>query len=84
MVMAVCWSMRVQKMPGSWYKLFIDGKQKELPYFGTSKRSLTRFLKKEYDIDLRTDKRIQKNYVEKITRVVQTKGDIKLIINQPL
>ena len=56
--------IEVQKMTGSWYKLFIDGKIQQLPGLATSKMALKNFLKRQFNIDLRTDVNIKRNYTE--------------------
>jgi hypothetical protein len=61
------------------YDLFIDGKKIDYSFYH-DKRGLTRYLKRKYDIDLRTDKRIIKNYKEYKTTLIQDKNGVKTYV----
>jgi hypothetical protein len=56
--------VRFEKQPGNWYKLFIDGKRVEIGCFATSKDAFKRYFLRKYGVNLRTEKRIKKNYKE--------------------
>lgn len=69
-------SIHIERIHG-YYNVFIDGKKIEC-YCSSSKRYWTRYLKKRFGIDLRTDPRISKNYKEFETHLIQ-KNDGKAI-----
>lgn len=53
-----------EKQPSNWYKLFIDGKEVNMTGWAHWKIAFRRYFKRKYNVDLRTDKRIRKNYQE--------------------
>ncbi|MEK6882867.1 MAG: hypothetical protein AABY22_24805 [Nanoarchaeota archaeon] len=60
-----------------FYELFIDGEKINFLCY-PSKRVMKRYLKMAYGIDLRTDKRVIKNYKEFTTRLVYKIGNRKI------
>jgi hypothetical protein len=55
-----------------YYNLFLDGVKTDYGFYH-SKKGLERYLKRRFDIDLRTDGRIIKNYKEYTTRKISEK-----------
>lgn len=65
------------------WELFVNGEKVRYNWY-PSKRALTRYLKNTYGIDLRTDKRITRNYIEYEQRKVFEKNGVQTITKRPL
>ena len=76
-------TIHVEKMPAGYYNLYLDGKKIWFS-FSLQKKSLERYLKRNYDVDLRTDPRITKNYKEFTTRKISEKNGQKFYIKKQL
>lgn len=71
----------VKRNPAKYFELYVDGQRKQFAHFYHDKRQLAKYLKQNYNIDLRTDKTIiRQGYKEFTTKKVATKEGMDLII----
>jgi len=71
----------VKRNSAKYFELYLDGKRKQFAHFYHDKRQLEKYLRDNYNIELRTDKTIAiLGYKEFTTRKVARKNGIDLII----
>lgn len=74
--------IEVRLMPAKYFRLFINGRERDT--WSGRKVAIRKILKREYGIDLRTDPRIIKNYIEKTTRKISEVAGVETIIRHNL